>query len=128
MADAASMSATPGSDSTMAEGLTSAAAVAAPAQDVSMTGNAPVSVKACTKPPAGSLATMRIGPCNDMMANAVPDGGRPPSYASAINTSSTAQAAFGAAVVKRLHDERIDAELGQSGADAAAAGHSGKTI
>ena len=43
-------SAASGSDSTMAEGLTSAAAVGAPAQDASTIGNAPASVKACAKP------------------------------------------------------------------------------
>ena len=37
----------------MAEGLTSAAAVGAPAQDASMIGNAPASVKACAKPAGG---------------------------------------------------------------------------
>ena len=37
----------------MAEGLISAAAVGAPAQDASTIGNAPASVKACAKPPVG---------------------------------------------------------------------------
>src|SRR4051812_28228731 len=128
IASALSLSAVPGSVSTMAAGLISAAAISAPAQDISMAGNAPASVKACAKPPAGLLATMRIGPCSDILANAIPGGEGLQAYASAINTSSTAQAAFGAASFKRIHNERIDAKLGQSSTDAAAAGYSGKTV
>ncbi len=66
----------------MAEGLISAAAVGAPAQDASMIGNAPASVKACAKPSAGLLATMRIGPCSDMVANAIPGRRKTAIYAS----------------------------------------------
>ena len=55
----------------------------------------PASVKACAKPPAGLLATRRIGPCSDMMVDAIPDGGGLQAYVFAINASSTAQAALG---------------------------------
>src|SRR5437868_2599300 len=51
---------------TIAAGLASAMAVAAPAHEASITGAAPASVKACDNAPAGRPVTIRIGPCRDM--------------------------------------------------------------
>ena len=63
---AAVRSAASGSDATTADGLISASAVGAADQDVSITGNAPALVNACTRPPAGWAPTTRIGPCKDI--------------------------------------------------------------
>src|SRR5579862_1792193 len=66
MRAADSLGGAPGSAMMMAAGLTEMKAVGASAQLVSMMGNAPARLRACTRSGAGRSATTMSGPCSDI--------------------------------------------------------------
>ena len=94
-------------------GLISASAVAAPAQDASTTGNAPASVNACAKPPVGLSATMRIGPCSDMVRTRHADGEDRKPTQPPLTSRQRSRGASRQAARKGVGQQRIDAEPGE---------------